>query len=163
MGFTLRAALDLLPPAATVIVSELVPALVDWNRGPLGALARHPLRDKRVVIEVGDVGALLLGSPTGSTPSCSTWTTAPPHSPPQATPISTAIAGSPSYGLRSSPTACWASGRHGKIDDSSTPPLRRLRRDRGTRERPPQERRTEAYYFHGHCVASFRLGGSLSR
>jgi len=29
MGFTLRAALDLLPPDATVIVSELVPALVD--------------------------------------------------------------------------------------------------------------------------------------
>jgi spermidine synthase len=61
MGFTLRAALDLLPPDATVIVSELVPALVDWNRGPLGALARHPLRDKRVVLEVGDVGALLCG------------------------------------------------------------------------------------------------------
>jgi spermidine synthase len=59
MGFTLRAALDLLPPGATVIVSELVPALVDWNRGPLGSLARHPLRDKRVVLEVGDVGALL--------------------------------------------------------------------------------------------------------
>lgn len=63
MGFTLRAALDLLPPDATVIVSELVPALVEWNRGPLGALARHPLRDKRVVLEVGDVGALLCGKP----------------------------------------------------------------------------------------------------
>jgi spermidine synthase len=61
MGFTLRAALDLLPPGATVIVSELVPALVAWNRGPLGSLARHPLRDKRVVLEVGDVGALLHG------------------------------------------------------------------------------------------------------
>jgi spermidine synthase len=59
MGFTLRAALDLLPPTATVVVSELVPALVAWNRGPLGSLARHPLRDKRVVLEVGDVGALL--------------------------------------------------------------------------------------------------------
>lgn len=55
MGFTLRAALDLLPPDATVIVAELVPAMVDWNRGPLGPLARHPLRDKRVVIEVGHV------------------------------------------------------------------------------------------------------------
>jgi spermidine synthase len=59
MGFTLRAALDLLPPAATLIVAELVPALVEWNRGPLGPLARHPLRDKRVAIEVGDVGAIL--------------------------------------------------------------------------------------------------------
>jgi spermidine synthase len=64
MGFTLRAALDLLPPNATVIVSELVPALVAWNRGPLGSLARHPLRDKRVVLEVGDVGALLHGKPS---------------------------------------------------------------------------------------------------
>jgi spermidine synthase len=59
MGFTLRAALDLLPPDATVIVAELTPALVDWNRGPLGPLARHPLRDKRVVLEVGDVAATL--------------------------------------------------------------------------------------------------------
>ena len=59
MGFTLRAALDLLPPDAVLVVAELVPALVDWNRGPLGPLARHPLRDKRVAIEVGDVGAML--------------------------------------------------------------------------------------------------------
>ena len=48
MGFTLRAALDLLPPHATVVVAELIPELVEWNRGPLGTLARHPLRDKRV-------------------------------------------------------------------------------------------------------------------
>src|ERR1700722_6369698 len=39
MGFTLRATLDLLPPAATVIVSELMPAVVEWNRGPLAPLA----------------------------------------------------------------------------------------------------------------------------
>src|SRR6202040_2244474 len=43
MGFTLRATLDLLPPAATVVVAELLPAVVDWNRGPLGTLADHPL------------------------------------------------------------------------------------------------------------------------
>jgi spermidine synthase len=63
MGFTLRAALDLLPPDATVIVAELAPALVDWNRGPIGPLARHPLRDKRVVVEVSDVAATLGSSP----------------------------------------------------------------------------------------------------
>jgi len=63
MGFTLRAALDLLPPDATVVVSELVPAVVDWNRGPLGPLARHPLKDRRVVVEVNDVGATLRTSP----------------------------------------------------------------------------------------------------
>jgi spermidine synthase len=59
MGFTLRAALDLLPPDASVIVAELVPTMVDWNRGALGPLARHPLRDKRVAVEVGDVADTL--------------------------------------------------------------------------------------------------------
>ena len=39
MGFTLRATLDLLPPDAIVVVAELVPAVVEWNRGPLAALA----------------------------------------------------------------------------------------------------------------------------
>src|SRR5438093_13736021 len=41
MGFTVRAALDLLPADAEVIVAELVPAVVEWNRGPLGPLANH--------------------------------------------------------------------------------------------------------------------------
>jgi spermidine synthase len=59
MGFTLRATLDLLPPGATVVVAELVPAVVEWNRGPLGPLARHPLKDKRVRVETGDVAVTL--------------------------------------------------------------------------------------------------------
>src|SRR5437870_8672982 len=46
MGFTLRATLDLLPPAAMVVVAELVPAVVEWNRGALGPLAGHPLKDR---------------------------------------------------------------------------------------------------------------------
>ena len=62
MGFTLRATLDLLPPEATVVVAELVPAVVEWNRGPLGPLAGHPLKDARVQIEVGDVAATLRSS-----------------------------------------------------------------------------------------------------
>ena len=62
MGFTLRATLDLLPPAATVVVAELVPAVVEWNRGPLGPLAGQPLKDTRVRIEIGDVAATLRGS-----------------------------------------------------------------------------------------------------
>ena len=56
MGFTLRAALDLLPSGAVVTVAELVPAVLEWNRGPLGSLAAHPLRDPRVRIQVADVG-----------------------------------------------------------------------------------------------------------
>jgi spermidine synthase len=59
MGFTLRAALDVLPPTARVVVTELVPAVLEWNRGPLGALARHPLDDPRVETEAGDVGAAM--------------------------------------------------------------------------------------------------------
>jgi spermidine synthase len=63
MGFTLRAALDLLPPDATVVVAELVPAVVEWNRGPLGPLAGHPLKDKRVRVETGDVAVTLSSHP----------------------------------------------------------------------------------------------------
>ena len=59
MGFTLRATLDFLPADARVVVAELVPAVVEWNRGPLGPLAEHPLKDKRVRVEVGDVAATL--------------------------------------------------------------------------------------------------------
>ena len=62
MGFTLRATLDLLPPGATVVVAELVPAVVEWNRGPLGPLAGHPLKDPRVRVDAGDVAATLHSS-----------------------------------------------------------------------------------------------------
>ena len=59
MGFTLRATLDLLPVEATVVVAELIPAVVDWNRGPLGPLAGHPLQDPRVSVALGDVAATI--------------------------------------------------------------------------------------------------------
>jgi spermidine synthase len=62
MGFTLRATLDLLPRDATVVVAELVPAVVEWNRGPLGPLADHPLKDGRVQVEIGDVAATVRAS-----------------------------------------------------------------------------------------------------
>lgn len=62
MGFTLRATLDLLSPDATIVVTELVPAVVEWNRGPLGPLAGYPLKDKRVRVEAGDVGVILSSS-----------------------------------------------------------------------------------------------------
>jgi spermidine synthase len=63
MGFTLRAALDLLPPAADVLVAELVPAVIEWNRGPLGPLAHHPLDDFRVRVEPCDVAAAMRLNP----------------------------------------------------------------------------------------------------
>lgn len=62
MGYTLRATLDLLPADATVVVVELIPAVVDWNKGPLGPLAGHPLEDNRVDVEVGDVMGTLRAS-----------------------------------------------------------------------------------------------------
>jgi len=62
MGFTLRATLDLLPPDARVVVVELLPAVVMWNRSLLGDLAGHPLGDPRVKIEVADVGAVMRAS-----------------------------------------------------------------------------------------------------
>ena len=63
MGFTLRATLDFLPSDALVVVAELVPAVVEWNRGPLGPLAGHPLKDKRVRVDVGDVAVTLSSVP----------------------------------------------------------------------------------------------------
>ena len=63
MGFTLRATLDLLPRRAIVTVAELVPAVVQWNRGPLASLANRPLSDKRVRIKVTDVGVTLRANP----------------------------------------------------------------------------------------------------
>jgi spermidine synthase len=62
MGFTLRAALNVLPAGATVIVAELMPAVVEWNRGPLAPLAERPLEDHRVRVFEGDVLDALRGN-----------------------------------------------------------------------------------------------------
>jgi spermidine synthase len=55
MGYTLRATLDLAGPDARIVVAELVPAVVAWNRGPLASLAGRPLDDDRVEIRSGSV------------------------------------------------------------------------------------------------------------
>lgn len=55
MGFTARAVLDSVRPDAQVVIRELVPDVVAWNRDHLGDLARRPLDDPRVRIEMGDV------------------------------------------------------------------------------------------------------------
>lgn len=59
MGFTLRAALAALGRDARVIVSELVPAIVGWARGPLAHLYGASLDDPRVTIVEGDVVDLI--------------------------------------------------------------------------------------------------------
>jgi spermidine synthase len=59
MGFTLRAALAVLPPDAQIDVAELVPAVVAWARGPMAEIYGDTLDDKRVRIHETDVRALI--------------------------------------------------------------------------------------------------------
>jgi spermidine synthase len=59
MGYTLRAALDLLRKDARVLVAELVGEVVEWNRGLLAPLAGYPLKDRRVQVDVRDVAITL--------------------------------------------------------------------------------------------------------
>ncbi|MCA1779160.1 MAG: hypothetical protein LC637_07210, partial [Xanthomonadaceae bacterium] len=59
MGFTLAATLKAVGDAAEVVVAELVPEVVDWNRDLLGDAAGHPLQDPRSKVFVGDVARLL--------------------------------------------------------------------------------------------------------
>ena len=54
LGFTARAALDRIPVDAKVVVAELTPALLDWNRRLVGKLAGRPLDDPRCHIHIGD-------------------------------------------------------------------------------------------------------------
>jgi spermidine synthase len=55
LGFTARAALERIPTDAKVVVAELTPALLDWNRRLVGKLAGRPLDDPRCKVHVGDV------------------------------------------------------------------------------------------------------------
>ncbi len=59
MGFTLRAALSHVGPRAHVVVSELMPAVVRWNREYLGTLAGYPLNDERVLVLEQDVARVM--------------------------------------------------------------------------------------------------------
>jgi spermidine synthase len=55
LGFSLRAALDLLGPRGKVVVAEQSSSVVDWNRAHVGDLAGRPLDDPRVSVRVGGV------------------------------------------------------------------------------------------------------------
>jgi spermidine synthase len=55
LGYTLRTLLDGVGPEATVVVAELVPEVARWVAGPAAHLARRPLEDPRVRLQVGDV------------------------------------------------------------------------------------------------------------
>lgn len=61
MGFTLRSALDHSPSDASILVAELVPAVIKWNKSHLAHLADHPLDDPRVTVHQTDVATLIKG------------------------------------------------------------------------------------------------------
>jgi spermidine synthase len=59
MGYTTASALRKLGPDDRVVVAELVPTVVSWNRGPLADLAGRPLDDARVTVLEGDIAEIL--------------------------------------------------------------------------------------------------------
>lgn len=65
MGYTLAAVLRFLGRGGHAVVSELVPAVVVWNRGPLRALAGSPLSDRRVTVREEDVVRVIASEPGG--------------------------------------------------------------------------------------------------
>lgn len=65
MGYSLRAALDSLPAAATVVVAELTAEIVQWCRGPLRQLTDGAVDDPRVVVELGDVAQVIQRAASG--------------------------------------------------------------------------------------------------
>jgi len=65
MGFTLAAALQALGTNGSVLVAELVPGVVEWNRGPLGEKSGMPLRDPRTDVRLVDVAKLIKSEPAG--------------------------------------------------------------------------------------------------
>ena len=59
MGYSVRTALDILGEDARVVVAELAPAVVEWNRGVLADLAGRPLDDCRAELHEADVVQLM--------------------------------------------------------------------------------------------------------
>ena len=54
-GATLKAALELLPPDASVMVAEILPDVITWNRNGEWALAGDAMNDARVDVRRADV------------------------------------------------------------------------------------------------------------
>jgi spermidine synthase len=59
MGFTLAAALRGIGAKGEVVVAELVPEVVEWNKGPMGERSGNPMKDPRTKVFVGDVLELI--------------------------------------------------------------------------------------------------------
>jgi spermidine synthase len=64
MGFTLRAALAELGSGARIVVAELIPAVLQWARGPMAEIFGDSLNDPRVNLREADVADLIRSSPS---------------------------------------------------------------------------------------------------
>src|ERR1017187_6027404 len=56
-GFTLKAALRAIAADATVVVAEILAAVIDWNRNPAYPFAADALADPRVIVRQQDTVA----------------------------------------------------------------------------------------------------------
>jgi len=65
MAYTVRAALDVLPRSAKVVVAELTAQVEVWNRGPLAVLTRGAVKDPRVRVVIQDVARVIEQAPAG--------------------------------------------------------------------------------------------------
>lgn len=59
MGYTLARVLELSRPDTRILVAELVPAVISWNRNLFGHLAGNPLDDSRVNVNISDVAVVI--------------------------------------------------------------------------------------------------------
>ncbi len=59
MGYTLARTLAMAPSDARILVAELIPEVIAWNRSVFGHLAGMPLNDPRVRVDASDVGAVI--------------------------------------------------------------------------------------------------------
>ena len=65
MAFTLRAALDVLPPTAQVVVAELVRDVETWCKGPRAPLTNGAAQDPRVRVVIADVSRAIASAQPG--------------------------------------------------------------------------------------------------
>lgn len=59
MGFTLRSVLGAAGPNVTVVVAELIPEVLEWNRTHMGELNGVLLNDPRVTVFIENVNSVL--------------------------------------------------------------------------------------------------------
>ena len=64
-GFTLKAALAAVAPDATVVMAEILAAVIAWNLKPAFHLAAEALADPRVMVLQQDVGEVIRQAPGG--------------------------------------------------------------------------------------------------